>query len=184
MSATGRVTGFTGHPVGETKTNLCVGMDKGKPLTKRALPTKQVSKKGRIQKRVKFVRDIVREVVGFAPYEKRCMELLKVGKEKRALKVRAPPLSFTRRDFPPPAAGLALALHLSSGQPTFPRGYYDLRPIVPLPPPSRVAPQRIALPLPPATNLHQRRLAYTWLAAFTPPPLSLPVQTQPHARPA
>jgi len=83
-------------------------MDKGKPLTKRALPTKQVSKKGRIQKRVKFVRDIVREVVGFAPYEKRCMELLKVGKEKRALKVRAPPLSFTRRDFPPPAAGLAL----------------------------------------------------------------------------
>ena len=108
MSATGRVTGFTGHPVGETKTNLCVGMDKGKPLTKRALPTKQVSKKGRIQKRVKFVRDIVREVVGFAPYEKRCMELLKVGKEKRALKVCAPPLSFTRRDFPPPAAGLAL----------------------------------------------------------------------------
>ena len=91
MSATGRVTGFTGHPVGETKTNLCVGMDKGKPLTKRALPTKQVSKKGRIQKRVKFVRDIVREVVGFAPYEKRCMELLKVGKEKRALKVRRPP---------------------------------------------------------------------------------------------
>jgi len=98
MSAQGRVTGFTGHPVGETKTNLCVGMDKGKPLTKRALPTKQVHKKGRIQKRVKFVRDIVREVVGYAPYEKRCMELLKVGKEKRALKVRAPPLSFTRRD--------------------------------------------------------------------------------------
>ena len=87
MSAAGRVTGFTGHPVGETKTNLCVGMDKGKPLTKRALPTKQVHKKGRIQKRVKFVRDIVREVVGYAPYEKRCMELLKVGKEKRALKV-------------------------------------------------------------------------------------------------
>merc|ERR1712008_577228 len=63
------------------------GMDKGKPLTKRALPTKQVHKKGRIQKRVKFVRDIVREFVGYAPYEKRCMELLKVGKEKRALKV-------------------------------------------------------------------------------------------------
>ena len=73
--------------MGETKTNLCVGMDKGKPLTKRELKPKQVSKKGRIQKRVKFVRDIVREVVGFAPYEKRCMELLKVGKEKRALKV-------------------------------------------------------------------------------------------------
>merc|ERR1712166_181924 len=84
--------GFTGHPVGETKTNLCVGMDKGKPLTKRALPTKQVHKKGRIQKRVKFVRDIVREVVGYAPYEKRCMELLKVG---------APPLSLARHYYPP-----------------------------------------------------------------------------------
>lgn len=168
MSGTGRVTGFTGHPVGETKTNLCVGMDKGKPLTKRALPTKQVSKKGRIQKRVKFVRDIVREVVGYAPYEKRCMELLKVGKEKRALKVRAPPLSFTRRDFSPPATyGVSAALHLSSGQPTFPRRYYDLRTIVPLPPPSRVAPQRIlpASTFTRAANLHPRRLAYTRLAA-------------------
>lgn len=36
--------------------------------------------------RVKFVRDLVREVVGFAPYEKRCMELLRIGKDKRALK--------------------------------------------------------------------------------------------------
>ena len=30
---------------------------------------------------------MVREVVGFAPYERRVMELLKVGKDKRALKV-------------------------------------------------------------------------------------------------
>jgi large subunit ribosomal protein L36e len=33
------------------------------------------------------VRDIVREVAGQAPYEKRVMELLKVGRDKRALKV-------------------------------------------------------------------------------------------------
>jgi hypothetical protein len=33
------------------------------------------------------VRDIVREVAGQAPYEKRLMELLKVGRDKRALKV-------------------------------------------------------------------------------------------------
>lgn len=37
-------------------------------------------------KHTKFVRDLVREVVGHAPYEKRGMELLKVSKDKRALK--------------------------------------------------------------------------------------------------
>jgi hypothetical protein len=40
-----------------------------------------------LSKKVKFVRDIVREVAGFAPYERRIMELLKVGRDKRALKV-------------------------------------------------------------------------------------------------
>lgn len=37
-------------------------------------------------KHTKFVRDLVREVCGHAPYERRVMELLKVSKDKRALK--------------------------------------------------------------------------------------------------
>lgn len=41
----------------------------------------------KLNKRVAFVREVVREVAGFCPYEKRCLELLKVGKEKRALKL-------------------------------------------------------------------------------------------------
>ena len=40
----------------------------------------------KLTKHAKFVRDLVREVAGHAPYEKRAMELLKVSKDKRALK--------------------------------------------------------------------------------------------------
>ncbi len=50
-------------------------------------PLPLCSRPQRLSKRVKLVRDIVREVAGQAPYEKRLMELLKVGKDKRALKV-------------------------------------------------------------------------------------------------
>ena len=41
----------------------------------------------RCGKRVKLIRDLVRDVVGTAPYEKRMMELLKTGRDKRALKL-------------------------------------------------------------------------------------------------
>ena len=41
----------------------------------------------RANKRVKFVRDIIKEVAGLAPYERRVTELLKVGRDKRALKL-------------------------------------------------------------------------------------------------
>lgn len=37
-------------------------------------------------KHSKFIRDLIREVTGHAPYEKRAMELLKISKEKRCLK--------------------------------------------------------------------------------------------------
>merc|ERR1712013_38840 len=33
-----------------------------------------------------FMRDLMRDVTGFAPYEKRVVELLKLNKDKRALK--------------------------------------------------------------------------------------------------
>lgn len=41
----------------------------------------------RQSKRVKFVREIVAEIAGLAPYERRVTELLKVGRDKRALKL-------------------------------------------------------------------------------------------------
>lgn len=66
---------------------VAVGLGKGHVVEKRELAPRPASRKGKLGKRVKMIRELVREVAGFAPYEKRVMELLKVGKDKRALKV-------------------------------------------------------------------------------------------------
>ncbi|EME27304.1 60S ribosomal protein L36-1 [Galdieria sulphuraria] len=66
-----------------TPSGIAVGLNKGHVVTKRKLSTKG---RGRVKKRSRFVREVIREVCGFAPYEKRIVELLRVGKDKRALK--------------------------------------------------------------------------------------------------
>ncbi|XP_068693858.1 large ribosomal subunit protein eL36-like [Montipora capricornis] len=65
---------------------MAVGLHKGHKTQKIPQKPRPSRRKGQSNKRVKFIRDLVREVVGFAPYEKRCMELLRIGKDKRALK--------------------------------------------------------------------------------------------------
>eukprot|EP00735_Rhodelphis_limneticus_P004279 TRINITY_DN1584_c0_g1::TRINITY_DN1584_c0_g1_i1::g.28150::m.28150 TRINITY_DN1584_c0_g1::TRINITY_DN1584_c0_g1_i1::g.28150 ORF type:complete len:116 (-),score=25.96,sp/Q9LZ57/RL363_ARATH/60.64/1e-32,Ribosomal_L36e/PF01158.13/5e-39 TRINITY_DN1584_c0_g1_i1:155-466(-) len=65
---------------------LPVGPNKGHIVTKRAVPKRPVDRKGILNKRVKFVREVVREVTGFAPYEKRLIEMLRIGKDRRALR--------------------------------------------------------------------------------------------------
>ncbi|KAJ2296271.1 ribosomal protein L36, partial [Coemansia sp. RSA 2706] len=44
-----------------------------------------------------FVRDLIREVAGFAPYERRIMELLKNSRDKRARKLGKKRLGTLRR---------------------------------------------------------------------------------------
>merc|ERR1711983_472749 len=66
--------------------DMAVGLNKGFKTTKNVLKPRPSRRKGKLTKHAKFIRDIVREVVGFAPYEKRAIELLRISKDKRALK--------------------------------------------------------------------------------------------------
>ncbi|CAH0389023.1 unnamed protein product [Bemisia tabaci] len=77
------------------KHSIAVGLNKGHKVTKiqyaksRHEKTKKILPsrfKGMQTKHSKFIRDLIREVTGHAPYEKRAMELLKISKEKRCLK--------------------------------------------------------------------------------------------------
>merc|ERR1711970_1243698 len=66
--------------------DIAVGLKRGHKVHKTSFKPRHAKRKGRITSHTKFVRDIIREIVGFAPYERRCMEFLKVSREKRALK--------------------------------------------------------------------------------------------------
>ena len=52
-----------------------------------SLPPTPNQTKQRLHNGRKLAHELIREVAGLAPYEKRLIELLKVGKDKRALKV-------------------------------------------------------------------------------------------------
>jgi len=78
---------------GEPK-NLAIGLNKGHVNTKIKRATWEATRpsyrKGKLGKRTAFVREVVQEVTGFAPYEKRIIELIKTGQAKdgkKALKL-------------------------------------------------------------------------------------------------
>merc|ERR1711881_822849 len=68
------------------KYEICVGLDKGHKTTPNEQKKKPSRSKGKQTNHNKFVRDLIRGVAGFSPYEKRAMELLKISKDKRCLK--------------------------------------------------------------------------------------------------
>lgn len=79
--------------MGKNAKGVAVGLNKGfitTKLSERKTRERPVLRKGRKGKRVTLIRQIIREVTGFAPYEKRILELLKTGlskDSKKALKV-------------------------------------------------------------------------------------------------
>merc|ERR1711898_15321 len=75
----------------------CMGPKQGSHC--RAVPKRvRVSeKKGKLGVKVKLARDVIREVCGFTPYERRAMEWLSQGFDKRALKFCKKRLGTPRR---------------------------------------------------------------------------------------
>ena len=77
----------------ESKTGIFVGLNKGFIVTKPKVSSrksKPVARKGKLGKRVALVREVIREVAGLAPYERKMMEMIRTGvasKEKKAVKL-------------------------------------------------------------------------------------------------
>eukprot|EP00013_Stygamoeba_regulata_P005833 CAMPEP_0177630582 /NCGR_PEP_ID=MMETSP0447-20121125/1286_1 /TAXON_ID=0 /ORGANISM="Stygamoeba regulata, Strain BSH-02190019" /LENGTH=115 /DNA_ID=CAMNT_0019131995 /DNA_START=345 /DNA_END=692 /DNA_ORIENTATION=- len=65
---------------------IAIGLNKGHAIQKRTLAPRPSNRKGASSKRGTFVKDVVREVSGYAPYEKRIIELMRNQLDKRALR--------------------------------------------------------------------------------------------------
>eukprot|EP01121_Diplochlamys_sp_Union-15-3_P016827 TRINITY_DN57_c0_g1_i2.p1 TRINITY_DN57_c0_g1~~TRINITY_DN57_c0_g1_i2.p1 ORF type:complete len:127 (+),score=27.15 TRINITY_DN57_c0_g1_i2:52-381(+) len=70
-----------------TSHGIALGINKGYKVTKlnKRQNNSTLSRK-RVHRRASFIREVIREVGGHAPYEKRLLELLRVGSEKKALR--------------------------------------------------------------------------------------------------
>ena len=77
------------------------GLNKGHPTTARALKPKHSNRLGKSSARTAFVKALVREVVGFSPYERRVMELIRNSKDKKARSAYHPLYTETIANFCP-----------------------------------------------------------------------------------
>ena len=77
------------------KSGIFVGLNRGHVVTKpkvsdRAFKANKSNRKGRLHPRVQAVREVVQEVCGLAPFQKKMVEMIKTGiavKEKKAVKL-------------------------------------------------------------------------------------------------
>eukprot|EP00997_Jenningsia_sp_PLL12_P011505 NODE_9134_length_381_cov_30.804217_g8234_i0.p1 GENE.NODE_9134_length_381_cov_30.804217_g8234_i0~~NODE_9134_length_381_cov_30.804217_g8234_i0.p1 ORF type:complete len:107 (+),score=18.52 NODE_9134_length_381_cov_30.804217_g8234_i0:39-359(+) len=85
------------------KSGIFVGLNHGTPVNKpetHPRNNRMAHKKGRLHKRVKLVREVVKEISGLAPYEKAMVEMIKTGvpaREKKALKLARKRLGAHKR---------------------------------------------------------------------------------------
>ncbi|KAJ5568339.1 60S ribosomal protein L36 [Penicillium hetheringtonii] len=72
----------------QERTGIIVGTNSGHKTTPLNTPKNKISRtKGQSSRRTAFVREVAREVVGLAPYERRIIELLRNTQDKRARKL-------------------------------------------------------------------------------------------------
>lgn len=77
----------------ESKSGIFKGLNKGFIVTKPKVNTRKLKpsyRKGKLGKRVSMVREVIREVSGLAPYERKMIEMIRTGvasKEKKAVKL-------------------------------------------------------------------------------------------------
>ncbi|KAL8971739.1 MAG: hypothetical protein Q9183_000913 [Haloplaca sp. 2 TL-2023] len=69
------------------RSGIAIGLNKGHKTTPREFKPRISRTKGHLSKRTAFVREVVKEVSGLAPYERRVVELLRNSKDKRARKL-------------------------------------------------------------------------------------------------
>merc|ERR1711862_809096 len=85
------------------RSDIFVGPNHGHRITrpaKMAWKTRPALRKGRLSKRCSFVREVIHEVAGHSPLEKRMLEMIRTGvasKEKRAGKLARAKLGTHRR---------------------------------------------------------------------------------------
>ncbi|KAL0221666.1 hypothetical protein RCL1_001520 [Eukaryota sp. TZLM3-RCL] len=82
-----------------SKSGIIIGKNHGHIVTpiENIKKTRHAAKKGQITKRVSMRRALIREVVGLAPYERRMIELLKLGKDRNCLRFAKKRLGSHRR---------------------------------------------------------------------------------------
>lgn len=68
------------HKAGVPRSGLVWGINRGHQTERRVLAPRPATRKGRAGERIKVIRSVVREVAGFAPYERRAMELIRNSK--------------------------------------------------------------------------------------------------------
>lgn len=78
-------------------TGIILGLNKGHKVEAKAVAPRQAYKKGTKSNRTTFVRSLIREVAGLAPYERRVVDLIRNSGEKRAKKFAKKRLGTQKR---------------------------------------------------------------------------------------